>query len=661
MLTVKPAQLKFTLQGVPCSKQYDDPYFSLHNACEQSRYVFIQGNQLAQRWSQDCQHFQPFTIAELGFGFGVNFIISCQEWLKHRTQRHLHYISFEKHPVRKQDLGTFHEKLNLLPELSLELIEYYPIGVEGSHRIHFTHQNITLTLIYGDALKYLQRSNFQAHAWYLDGFSPNKNPQLWNKEIANQVFRLTLCGGTFATYSAASFVSHNFSSAGFMVEKQTGYNSKREMLIGTKNQSIKQELLAHKYKNWLNTKPQEYNNKSAIIVGAGMAGCLLSAALAKRGWKITLIDKNTSLASEGSGNPNAILMPRLSIDHDIQSQLTLQGFLYSIYYFTQLSKTTEFGWQQSGAIQLPRDDAQWKRMQTIFNNHCLPEELAIPVSQQQASHLAQCKLAKQGWHIPLAAYLTPSLLCDAVVKLYQSNITFISDTNIHNIEKQNNQWVASDQHNHSHYAEVVILANALSIDQYPQSHWCSLNPKRGQITYIPEAECNISLTKIICSDAYITPEIDSHLIVGATFVSDDQQTDIRQHEHEENLLKLSSMISSFEFNNQTQFKGRAAIRAVSDDRLPVVGPVSIENDFYADYKHAALGATNQLYPTSAIHRGLYVASGFGSRGLAWIPVCTEALACIINKEPSPIDNNLLQAIHPNRLLMKKMIQKRQSK
>lgn len=655
MLTVKPPQLNFNSDGTPSSIQFDDPYFSLDNAAEESRYVFIQGNHLPERWCTQNQDLEHFTIAELGFGFGLNFITSCEIWLKNNSPGHLHYISLEKYPVKKNDLVKLHSKLELSPKLSQELINFYPISIIGSHRIHFDEFNITLTLIFDDALNYLKKANFQAHAWYLDGFSPNKNPQLWDAPIAQEVFRLTAERGTLSTYSAASIVRKNFSSVGFKISKMDGFGKKREMLTGIKTKSIHKEKLPYKFKNWLNTKPHQYKNKTAIVIGAGMAGCLISAALAKRNWQITLLDKHSSIANEGSGNPNAILMPRLSVDHDIQSQLTLQGFLYSSRYFNQLAKTSLFSWQQSGAIQLPRDTAQWSRMQTITQQNSIPHELLHPVSQSQASELCHCNVSKEGWHIPLAGSLTPALLCETLLELYKHKISFTKDTDAKTIEKIDGTWVVYDSHGKSFSADVVIIASGLAANKFSQTDWCSLNPKRGQITFIPEQLCNIQPKKIVCADAYVTPAVNSQLITGATFITNDDKTDLREHEHNENLEKLATLIPSFKSYDTEQMTGRAAIRAVSNDRLPVVGPVSIASDFFLDYKDAALGATHHQYPTSKTYQGLYMASGFGSRGLAWIPLCTESLACIINNEPNPIDNLLLQAIHPNRLLMKQLI------
>jgi len=655
MLTVQTPQLNFNSDGIPCSELFGDPYFSLANPLKESQYVFLDSTDIPQRWKN-----KNFTIAELGFGFGINFINTLNAWHEHGTpNQQLHYISIEKYPVQPADLAACYQYLNISPTLTQHLLEHYPLPVQGFHRIDIHEHNINLTLIFGDALDCLMECDFKADAWYLDGFAPNKNKQLWSDDIAKQIQRLTHDGGTLSTYSAANEVSKSFSNAGFDIAKKSGYGKKREMLIGTLTNIPDPQPYKLKDKSWLINHFLTFNNKHAIVIGAGMAGAAMSAALAKRGWQVTMVDKNDALASEGSGNANAILMPRLSVDHDTQSQLTLLGFLYSLRYFNHLQHCSDdFNWHQCGAIQIPRDEAQWKRMQLIASQENVPDALLQPVSQQQASELANCSVASDGWYIPLAGWLTPAQFCTAVIKQYPDQITFQANLEISSIEKHDSQWITYNKNNEQvRSADIVIIANAMSANQFSQTRWCQLHPKRGQISLISKQECNIQPSKIVCADAYITPPINSQYVVGATFITADTSTQLRQSEHEENLMKLKKMIPAYVSNNIQALDGRAAIRAVSSDRLPIVGPVADESSFDTMFRDAALGSTHSYYSTPKYHDGLYLASGFGSRGLAWIPLCTEALACLINGEPNPLSNSLVNAIHPNRTLMKNLVKR----
>ena len=658
MLTVQTPQLNFNNDGIPCSKLFGDPYFSLVNPLKESQYVFLDSTNIVQRWKNPS-----FTIAELGFGFGINFITTLNAWREHhRPEQHLHYISIEKYPVQPADLSQCYQRLNIPSALTEHLLEHYPLPVQGFHRIEYNQYNLTLTLVFGEALDCLEQCNFVADAWFLDGFSPNKNKALWTNDIAKQVCRLTRKSGTLSTYSAASEVRKSFSNAGFTLEKKPGYGKKREMLAGTlTNKTFAKEYLL-KDKSWLISNSINTKHKHALVIGAGMTGAAMSNALAKRGWQVTLVDKNSTIASEASGNANAILMPRLSVDHDSQSQLTLLGFLYSLRYLNNLEKNSDiFNWHQCGAIQIPRDDAQWKRMQLIASQENIPPQLLQTVNQAQASELTNCTVAHDGWHLPLAGWLSPEEFCAALIKQYSEDIFFKANTEICSVEKHGSQWIAYDPDKQEMCsADIVVIANAMAANQFTQTRWCQLHPKRGQISLIPEQACNIQPIRIVCSDAYITPTINSHYVAGATFVTADSSTEIRQSEHEENMHKVIKMIPDYHYDGSQALGGRSGIRAVSADRLPIVGPVTEETSFNTMYHDAALGSTHHKYPTPQYHDGLYLASGFGSRGLAWIPLCTEALACLINDEPNPISKDLLNAIHPNRILMKNLVKRVQS-
>ena len=654
MLTVQPPQLNFNREGIPCSEYFGDPYFSLTNPLEESHFVFLDSTNILTRWQN-----RHFIIGEVGFGFGINFLTTAEAWIKKSPNHQLHFISIEKHPVRPNDLLQCYQRLEITTSLAKHLIENYPPPVQGSHRIHFKEYNISLTLLFGEALDCLSECDFQADAWYLDGFAPSKNPDLWNESIANEVFRLTKMNGTISTYSAASEVNKNFTQAGFTLSKKSGFGKKREMLTGTRKTKPKPSQFHLNQKSWLRHSYNPTLNKNALIIGAGMAGCMISAALASRGWHVTIIERNSSLASEASGNPNAILMPRLSVDHDVQSQLTLSGYLYTIRLLDQLQhRSNSFSWQQCGAIQVPRDEAQWQRMHTIASQEKIPTCLLEEISRSKASELAQCEIAHDAWHIPLAGWLQPTELCNAVIEQYPNQIELIYNSEVSSIKFDDDIWCAFDKNsNLIEKADALIIANAFSAKKFAQSEWCELFAKRGQITLVPEQECNEHPEKIICADGYITPSINNQILIGASFITGDMNTEIRQEEHESNIDKAKKILPSISIDLSNHLQGRAAIRAVSKDRLPIVGPVAKQEAFDHDFYQAALGSVRDTYPTPKYYQNLYIASGFGSRGLSWIPLCSEVLACIINNEPSPIDKHLQEAIHPGRLLMNNLVKR----
>ncbi|WP_170479161.1 tRNA (5-methylaminomethyl-2-thiouridine)(34)-methyltransferase MnmD [Ruegeria arenilitoris] len=210
------AKLTWTGDRVPVSDQFNDPYFSLQNGLEETRHVFLGGNDLPAR-------FVPgFHIAELGFGTGLNMLTVWSEWEKSGQTTALTFTSFEAFPMAHDDMARALEGFPALAEWSSRFLSNWQ-GKEcdlGTLRLH---------VISGDARQTLPEWTGIADAWFLDGFSPAKNPELWGQELIQQVADHTAWGGTAATYTAAGFVRRGLQDAGFTVSRTPGYGRKRHM------------------------------------------------------------------------------------------------------------------------------------------------------------------------------------------------------------------------------------------------------------------------------------------------------------------------------------------------------------------------------------------------------------------------------------------------
>jgi tRNA U34 5-methylaminomethyl-2-thiouridine-forming methyltransferase MnmC len=209
--------------GVPVSERFDDPYYSLDNGLAETRHVFLDGNDLAAR-------FRPgFHIAELGFGTGLNLIAARLAWMANGTPGRLRFTSFEAFPMPPEDarraLSAFPDAA-VLAEDTAELL--------ADPRKPLIRDDIEMRLITGDARKTLPAWKDQADAWFLDGFSPAKNPELWGADLMAEVARHTAPGGSFATYTAAGDVRRALVAAGFDVTRVPGYGRKRHMSTGRK-------------------------------------------------------------------------------------------------------------------------------------------------------------------------------------------------------------------------------------------------------------------------------------------------------------------------------------------------------------------------------------------------------------------------------------------
>lgn len=203
---------------IPVSRAFDDPYFSLGGGLAETRHVFLSGNHLPQRFRDG------FHIAELGFGTGLNLMATL---LAHTGTSHLHYTSFEAFPLPAPDIAR---ALQAFPETAQIAQIFLAQWAAGATTLHFL--NLTATILIGDARSTLPTWQGRADAWFLDGFSPAKNPELWSPELLTEVARHTAPGGTFATYTAAGHVRRALSDAGFTVTRQPGFGKKRHMSTG---------------------------------------------------------------------------------------------------------------------------------------------------------------------------------------------------------------------------------------------------------------------------------------------------------------------------------------------------------------------------------------------------------------------------------------------
>lgn len=217
--------------GQPYASEFQDVYFSSDNGLLEAEYVFLQGNDLTKRWLDS--DLQTFHIGETGFGTGLNFLCAVSTWFAISPKNaKLHFISTEKYPLSLQDLIT---ALNLWPQLkafSEPLLAQYESLMNGANTVSLYDNRVQLSLLIGDATTYFSKTTCQVDAWFLDGFAPAKNPDMWQIELFQEMARLSKPSTTFATFTSAGSVRRGLMNAGFNVSKRVGFGKKREMLIG---------------------------------------------------------------------------------------------------------------------------------------------------------------------------------------------------------------------------------------------------------------------------------------------------------------------------------------------------------------------------------------------------------------------------------------------
>ncbi|WP_035820155.1 tRNA (5-methylaminomethyl-2-thiouridine)(34)-methyltransferase MnmD, partial [Cupriavidus sp. SK-4] len=225
---LEPAEPILSAEGIPYSPRYDDVYHSTEGGLAQAAHVFLGGNGLPQAWAGQRQ----FVIVETGFGLGLNFLATWQAW-RDDPQRcgTLHFFSIEKHPFTREGLARLHAGLDGLQPLAQALQAQWPLALPGLHRLAFDGGRVVLTLALGDVEQMLPRLAAGADAFYLDGFAPARNTEMWSPQVFRGLARLARPGARLATWAAAGFVRRGLKEVGFEVSKAPGFGGKWQMTV----------------------------------------------------------------------------------------------------------------------------------------------------------------------------------------------------------------------------------------------------------------------------------------------------------------------------------------------------------------------------------------------------------------------------------------------
>ena len=600
MAALAPARLAFDAGGVPYSEAYGDVYHSVDGGIAQARQVFLGGNKLPDRWRGRTS----FTIVETGFGLGINFLAACAALLGDpRAPARLHYVSVEKHPFRKDDLAT---ALARYPDLRLagELVALWPLPLPGFHRLHLARGRVTLTLLLGDAEQLLPQLEARADAFFLDGFAPEKNPDMWSAAIAAELARLAAPGATLATWTVAASVRANLAQAGFSVSKREGFGRKREMLAG-----------AYTGQGTGAAKP----DRSVAIIGAGIAGSACAERLASKGWEVTVIDRHAGSAQEASGNPVGLLRPALHVEDTAIARLSRAAIGYALRQF----HTLELSWRQSGVLRLARDAAQLRRFEDAARANAFPAEFARLVDGAEAARIAGRAVRGPGWWIPSAAWVAPPALCTAL--LGSERIRRVFSAEAVRLAKSGDGWRVEGASGVLAEAPHVVLANAADANALLSGMRPGLRLPltlvRGQVSFAPEDQ---KLDVPVSGDGFVAPTADGFAL-GATFQIDDMEQEPRAADHAANLQRAESLLPGFtEGLAAARLTGRVAFRATTPDRLPIYGELPQ-------------------------HPGVHAALGLGANGLLWAALCAEWLASRLEGEPLPLERDLAAAAGPGRV------------
>ncbi|HHQ4441780.1 bifunctional tRNA (5-methylaminomethyl-2-thiouridine)(34)-methyltransferase MnmC2/FAD-dependent 5-carboxymethylaminomethyl-2-thiouridine(34) oxidoreductase MnmC1 [Aeromonas veronii] len=651
------ARLDWNEAGTPVSSDFGDVYFSNDNGLSETRYVFLQQNRLPARFSHHDS--DSFVIGETGFGTGLNFLATMQAFLEQAPQSgngsRLHFISFEKYPLTQDDLRKALAAWPELGHLSQDLVAQWPQPVSGCHRLHFAGGRIHLDLWFGDIKDMMPQVPHRAEglvdAWYLDGFSPAKNPEMWTQELFDGLARLARPDCSIATFTCAGFVRRGLIAAGFAMKKVKGHGSKREMLVGDRTDKQPQQTIAPWY-----ARPAGRAGE-VVIIGGGIASAMTALSLVERGRKVTLLCADGEPATGASGNRQGALYPLLNGEHDALSRFYSLAFGYARQRLLALAERHPIAFELCGVTQLGYDDKSAAKLAKMSQGP-FPPELMHPLSTAEVEQVVGLPCGHSGVSYPLGGWLCPADLTRAAIKEAQASglLQVEYHTQVSAIAEQADGWQVESQDGRHWQAPNLVVAAGHQLPALLPFAELPLYPVRGQVSHVPTTASLRQLKTVLCYDGYLTPMHNDQHCIGASYGRNQSSLEFRAEEHIQNQVRLQACLPEQTWPAEVDVSGneaRVGVRCASRDHLPVVGPVARLQglaDHYARLQHDQHNA--QPLP---LHPGLYVLGALGSRGLCSAPLCGELLASEICGDPLPLAADLLEALHPARYWVRKLL------
>lgn len=639
--------------GTPWSDRFGDTYFDSDNGLEESRHVFLRGCALPDQWANQ----DKFVIGETGFGTGLNFLAAWQLW-RHTAPRHsvLHYISIDRFPLTANEIAACLEQWPELAQLKSELMESYPDLQPGMHRLFLDNDRVVLTLIFDHVETALKGIDAKIDAWFLDGFAPGKNPDMWQPEIFRELARLSKPGARVATFTVAGHVRRDLKAAGFDVEKRAGIGKKRQVLAGRFNGRPDQTTV----NPWFATPPGFDGSSPRIaIVGGGLAGAHAAYAFARRKCTVTLFDRHSKLAGEASSVPAAVFMPRLTAGDSVDGAYFATAWRFGLQLIGDLQneRSTEL-LHACGVLQLAHSQAELERLRKISQSKTLPTQAMQLLSAVKATDIAKVSLDQSGIFFPGGGWVSTGDLCrhlanDAVHRMGCSVARYRYEDGV---------WVLYGNDGESlGVADVVVIANGLNAGQMDQTSHLPLTARLGQMSYVEPSEKSRPLTCVLAGEGHVTPRIGEHHIIGATFdhIEDAQLEDRnRTPSRDADLRNLGAarQLLPNALDNSVAVPDRSwtGLRCTTPDHLPVAGPVPNQKSYLSDFSDIRHGRHWVEYPNAQYHPGLYALTGLGARGLVTAPLAAELIASQALGEPLPIPRTMANALHPGRFTIRSL-------
>lgn len=569
--------LEFT-DTLPFARGHGDVYFS-GEGLEEKRAVFLRGCGLPEAWAGR----EHFVVGELGFGTGLNLLALWELWRAHRPSAtaRLDVISFEGLLMPREAAARVHAGWPELAELSAGLRDNWPERARGVQRI-VLGDGVTLTLCVDEIAAAVAEARAHCDAWFLDGFAPAKNPEMWSTEVLAHVARMCAPGAQAATYTVAGDVRRNLQAVGFEVAKVPGHGRKKERLEA--------RLVA-------GGSLRVAGPKRVAIIGGGIAGACAARAFVRRGCAVTVYEQSEQLGAGASGNPIALVMPRLDAADGPAARALLEAWLYARRFYGELGADAV---QVLDAFHLPRGEREVARFAKLMADPPLDETL-LQLEGAGLRHVGAVAVK------PEAAL--PKLMAGAEVR-FGARVGAVDQID----------------------ADLVVVCAGMGVADLAGADAPAIEGRLGQVDWV-RAE---GKSHAVADGGYAV-EAFGQIVFGATFETADGEPRVNEAATAHNLDVLARLRPDV-VSGATE--ARASVRATTQDRLPFAG--------------AAPGKEKAPDGTPAPSERHRLIGGLGSRGFLWGPLLAEKVASEAFGEPSPVEASVAECLDPERFRARAM-------
>ncbi len=636
--------------GVPYSRTFSDTYFDRSDGLQESRHVFVDGCELTSAWAGK----NSFTVCELGFGSGLNFLATWDAWQQTaKGGNALHYVGIEGSPLAASDMRRAHSLFPQISGLSQLLVDAYPAPRPGFHRLWFKEQRVCLTLLIGHVDDMLAQTSGPVDAWFLDGFAPDRNPEMWAPSVLESISALSADGARVATYSVAGAVRRGLENAGFNVAKRPGHGKKRHALSGANHlpKDIRDPAPWFRIPSRVRT-----NSQHIAVIGAGIAGACVAHAARQRGLRVTVIDKNQAVASEASSVPWAVLSPRFTAEPSVESEFYAQAWRQAIPLFESLTqKNSSDVFRQIGTFIVAPSAEDATRHDKIIAQRVLPEDHMVVAGPETAEAITGIPIGHGGFFLPRGGLLQMSEACQALLR--SANV--ILNQSVASIERRGGSWALFGKNGEDVLAaDAVVLASGISCTEFDQCADLPLRLRHGQLTSITSTGQSEAIKTALAGKGTVTPVVDGGHVIGATFDhfpgrigenahSTSEEADIR------NVSQAHHMVPRVLDDSEVRSdRSWANVRSTTPDHLPIAGPVAVVERYPSLYGDVHHGRHWKRYPDAPYHDGLFVLGGLGARGATSAPLLAELIVSEMCGEPLPVSRPVADALHPARFTMR---------